>query len=53
MIQGNPVLRVSQLVQAIRQLVEGVPGWQKVWVEAELSGGEAPYFRALVLYLKR
>lgn len=38
MIQGNQIMRVGQLVQAIRQLVEGVPGWQKVWVEAELSG---------------
>ncbi len=38
MIQESTVVRVSQLVQAIRQLVEGVPGWQKVWVEAELSG---------------
>ncbi len=38
MIQDRTVLRVSQLVQAIRHLVEGVPDWQKVWVEAELSG---------------
>lgn len=38
MMPETTVLRVSQLVQAIRQLVEGVPGWQKVWVEAELSG---------------
>ncbi|MCL4351751.1 MAG: exodeoxyribonuclease VII large subunit, partial [Firmicutes bacterium] len=29
---------VSQLVQAIRQLVEGVPEWQHLWVQGELSG---------------
>lgn len=32
------VLTVSELVQGIRRLVEGVPEWQKVWVLGELSG---------------
>ncbi len=31
-------ITVSQLVAEIRQLVEGVPKWQKVWVIGELSG---------------
>ncbi|AUW93525.1 exodeoxyribonuclease VII large subunit [Sulfobacillus sp. hq2] len=29
---------VHELVQSIRQLVEGVPQWQRVWVKGELSG---------------
>ncbi len=31
-------LSVHELVQGIRQLVEGVPNWQRVWVKGELSG---------------
>ena len=30
-------LTVSELVQGIRQLIEGVPAWQRVWVVGELS----------------
>lgn len=36
---GVPLkMTVSQLVQEIRQLVEGVAAWQRIWVQGELSG---------------
>lgn len=38
MRQSPQKFTVSQLVQAIRQLVEGVPEWQHLWVQGELSG---------------
>ncbi|MDA8205104.1 MAG: exodeoxyribonuclease VII large subunit [Thermaerobacter sp.] len=31
-------ITVSELVSAIRRVVEGVPDWQRVWVVGELSG---------------